>query len=156
MIVGLVEADVTVVSYSEQLDINAAHRLYDGVISLALCLGISRDTGGKIGILLVDINVIKKIGAHKVGVGLIVIGGKTYVLIQVYALDVLEGYLAASASRAQLLIHSNGRGACGKAEHRIGLILYYIRHNVCGGVSNATLAFSVYNFYHFRFSFVGS
>ena len=96
---------MTVVAYTEHLKVNATHRVYNRVVSSALCLGIFCESRGEVGVLLININVIEEILVHKVCVALVVGGLEAYVLVKVDRAHVLEGYLTRGASSDKLLIH---------------------------------------------------
>ena len=121
--IGLIEADVTVITDTENLHVNAAHGCDNCIVSCALCLGISGKTVGEIGVLFLNINVVEEIVMHKVGVALVVVGGKSNVLVEVYALYIGEGNLALVVSCDKLGIHTDGRRAGCKTENGVLLAL---------------------------------
>ena len=84
MIVGLVEADVTVKTDTKHLEVGSANALDVCVVISALLCGVLSDTAGNASILLINVYVVEEIGVHEITVALLVASVKAYVLVKVY------------------------------------------------------------------------
>ena len=71
----LVEADVAVGAKAQQLQIRAAKAVDDGIVPGALGSGIGVHAVGDIAVGLIDVHVVEQVGAHEVGVALVVVFG---------------------------------------------------------------------------------
>ena len=118
---GLVEADMTVQTNAEQLQIDAAEGLDASIVVSALfCKVVGAAVGNK-GVLAANVDMVKEIGLHKVAVALVVASVKTDVLVKVY-----RGYgrkieVALFVPLDELTVGANrGRTGC-KTKHALRL-----------------------------------
>ena len=65
--------------------------------------------------------MVKEVGAHKISVALIVVLGKTHILVQVHGFHLGEVQFAAFILGDQLLVGSHGAASGGQTQHTVGL-----------------------------------
>ena len=108
LLTRLVECEMAVGADTQNL--NGDFALCDNFLEL-FDIGINV-TGalGNIGICLVDIDVIEKIGVHEVAVALVMAGLKTDIFVEVYGADLGEVESFFTATAGKLLIHADGAG----------------------------------------------
>ena len=135
-VAGLVEADVSVVTNAQQLQIDAAPLLDLLLVSAAHGFHILSEAVGHDGALLVDVDVLEEILVHEVAVALGMVAGKALVLIQVGGTNAGEIQLAGFAAAHQLAVERQGGGAGGKAEEASGLFLQKGGIHVSGALAN--------------------
>ena len=121
LITGLVEADVTVLTDTQNLQVNAAQRGNQRLVASALGSAVLGQTVGNIGVCLVDVDMVKQMVVHEIAIALIVIGGDGVVFIQIDGADSGEIQLAGLILLDQAGIHTLGGGAGGKTQHAVGL-----------------------------------
>ena len=114
MVAGLVEADVPVVTETEQLDVHAAPVFDPTLVGFAH----GGDVGGKAvrdnGVFGLDGNVVKQVFLHEAAVALRVVGRKTLVLVEVCGADARKVELACLFTRDQLTVERQRRRAGSK------------------------------------------
>lgn len=121
VIVGLVEADVTVVANAKKLEVRVAcGRNHDIVLGAS---GISIGIGaiGHVGVLDVDVHVVEQVLVHEITITLGVIAVETAILVQVIAAHLGEVNVALLVPLDKLLVGANGSRAGGQAKNAIGL-----------------------------------
>ena len=119
--VGLVEADVAVVTDAQQLQIHAAQIADDAVIVAALHRSVQLQAIGHVGVSGIDIDVIEEIGAHEVDVALVVGRAQTNILVKIHGANLGEVQIALFIPLDQLLISADGRASGSQAQHAVGL-----------------------------------
>lgn len=85
--IGLVEADVTVLADSEELDVHAAELFNFLFVCFAGCFNIFSKPVGNEGVCLVDIYMIEQIAVHEITEGLVMCRLKAFVFIKVYSVN---------------------------------------------------------------------
>ena len=75
---------MAVVAQSQQLQVNAAYRSDNIVIVCAGFCSIGLCAVGQVGSFLIDIHMFEKVLIHEVIIALVVISGKSLVLIQIH------------------------------------------------------------------------
>ena len=117
----LVEADVTVGAQTQQLQIRAAKAVNDGIVPGALGVRVRVHAIGDVAVGLVDIHMIEQVRAHKIGVALVMLLGKTHILVQIHGLHPGEVQIAGLILGDQLLVGAHRAGAGGQTQHAVGL-----------------------------------
>ena len=131
-IVGLVEADVTVMANAQQLQIHAAHAADDLVIALALGLGIHVGAVRQVDVGGVDVHMVEQIAVHKAPVAFRVILGQAAVLVQIDGGDLRKIQIPLVVALHQLLVGANGGAAGSQTQHTVRLHDDLRRNDVCG------------------------
>ena len=110
---------MAVVAQPKHLDIHAAHalnhRLVAGALFLAVRLGAVRD----IGVVQIDVDILKQVVVHKIVVALVVISGQSTVLVEVYAFYLGEIQIAVFVALDQTLVGADGGGTGGQAQNAV-------------------------------------
>ena len=119
VVVGLVEADVAVHAQTQQLQVDAAEVADHLVVALALAVAVN--AAGHVGVLEVDVHMVKEVVTHEIGVALVVVGGETGVLVQVHGADGGEIQLAGMVPLDELLIGTHRGRTGGQTQHAVGL-----------------------------------
>ena len=65
--------------------------------------------------------MIEQVGAHEIGVALVVVLGKTHILVQIHGANLGEVQVARFVFGDQLLVGAHRAGAGGQAQHAVGL-----------------------------------
>ena len=81
---GFIEADMTVKTDAEQLEVDAAEGFDECIIFSAFFGKVIGATVGNVGVLATNIDVVKEVGLHKVAVALVVASVKADVFVKVY------------------------------------------------------------------------
>ena len=123
----LVEADVAVAADAEKLQINAAQRPDQLVVTAALRLDVLRHAVRDVCVCLVDVDVVEQVGVHEVAVALLVVACQALVLVQVNRADLAEIQVALLVPLDQLLVGADRRRARGKPQHTVRL-----HNDLCG------------------------
>ena len=76
---------------------------------------------GNVGVVQVDVDVVKEVMAHKVDIALVTGDVQAHILVQIDASDLAEIQIALFISRNELLIGADGAGAGGQPRHAAGL-----------------------------------
>ena len=120
---GFVEADVTVGAQTQQLQVGTAHRSDHRVIAGALLLGIGVHTVGDVAVGLIDVHMVEQVGAHEVGVALVMVFVQAHILVQIDGGDLGEVQITGLVLGDQLLIGAYRAAAGGQTEDAVGLQL---------------------------------
>ena len=118
---GLIEADVAVGAKAQQLQVSAAEGVDDGIVAGALTGGIRVHAVGDVAVGLIDVHMVKQVGAHEVGIALVMVLGQAHILVQVDGLDLREVQVAGLILGNQLLIGAHRAAAGSQAQHTVGL-----------------------------------
>jgi len=121
LVAGLVEADVAVGAQAQQLQVSTTKGLDDSIVTGALSSSVGVGAVGNIAVGLVDVHMIEQVGAHEVGIALVVILGQTHVLVQVDGSDLGEVQLAGLILGDQLLVGTNRAGTGSQTQNAVGL-----------------------------------
>ena len=118
--VRLVEADVAIVADAQQLNVHAA-----AIGDLALIIGkhglrVGGEAVRHVGVLRLDVDVVKEVLLHKAAVALRMVGSKALVLVEVEGAHAGEVYAALLAAGDELAVERQGRGAGRQAQHAGG------------------------------------
>ena len=76
--------------------------------------------------------MVKQIRAHEIGVALVMILGKTHILVQIHGLHPGEVQVAGLILGDQLLVGAHRAGAGGQAQHAVGLQINLGSDNIGG------------------------
>ena len=149
---GLVESDVAVDADAAQEQVDAAVRSDLRLIVRALCFQILCKSIQDIDVLLRNIDMIKEIIMHEVPVALVVLFGKSYILVHVEGNDVLEGNLACLIHSYQLIVDADRGGAGGKAqnERSVFLVRLDLSRNVISCPFAHVVVIFLNNYSHFN------
>lgn len=121
VIVGLVEANVTVVANAQKLKILVARSRNHGIVLGASGISIGIGAIGHMGILDIDVHVIEQVLVHEITVALGVITVETAILVQVIAAHLGEVNVALLVPLDKLLVRTNGSRAGSQAKNAIRL-----------------------------------
>lgn len=121
VIVGLVEANVTVVANAQKLKILVARSRNHGIVLGASGISIGIGAIGHMGVLDIDIHVIEQVLVHEITVALGVITVEAAILVQVIAAHLGEVNVALLVPLDKLLVRANGSRAGGQAKNAIRL-----------------------------------
>ena len=116
---------------TQQLQISSAEAVNHRIVAGALPFRIGIHTVGNVAVCLIDIHMVKQIGAHKVCIALIVILGQAHILIQVYGTNLGEIQVTALIHGNQFLIGAHRAAAGGQTQHAIGFQLNLCGDDVC-------------------------
>ena len=130
-IVGLVEADVTVMTDAQQLQIHAAHAADDLVVALALGFGVHVGAVRQVDVGGVDVHMVEQVAVHKAPVAFRVLLGQAAVLVQIDGGDLRKIQIPLVVALHQLLIGANGGAAGSQTQHAVGLHDDLRRNDVC-------------------------
>lgn len=81
---------MSVMSDSKKLKVNAACSFYNSVILAACFLAVRLQSVWHKGSALINIYMIEQMSVHKVTIALVIISGKSSVLVKVYACNLRE------------------------------------------------------------------
>ena len=130
VVIGLVEANVTVAANAEELQVRIAGLAHYAIVLGACLVRVGVGAVGHVRVGQVDVDLVEEVLAHEVVVALRVLVRKTTVLIQVVGANLREVAVALVVPLGQLLVGANGRGAGGKAEDAGGLEDYLGRDHI--------------------------
>ena len=125
----LVETEVSVRTYAEDLDLDIC--LIQNFIEFLDIGFYIADTLGNVGVGLIDIDMVEKIAVHEVAVALVVCRFKTYILIQIYSMDLREIQAFLLATTGKFLIHADRAGTCSQSQCALRLLTDDLLHDVC-------------------------
>ena len=120
--VGLVEANVTVSSNAENLNVDTAKLTYLLLVCLAECVNVLCLTVGNVCISLVNVDLIEEVLVHKVTVALIVVGSYGIVFVKVYGGYLGEVELACLVVIDEAIVKTDGGISRCKTENAVGLL----------------------------------
>ena len=120
-LVRLVEADVAIVADAQQLQVNAADTVDDGVIAGALGRSVEVRAIGQVDGLGADVHMVKQVAVHEAPIALGVLLRQAAVLVQVDGRDLGEVDIALVVPLDQLLVGAHGGAAGGQTQHAVGL-----------------------------------
>ena len=118
VVIGLVEANMTVITNAEQLQIRVTGGSDDLVVLGAGSGGIGVGAIGHVRVIQIDVDVIEEVLAHEVVIALGIIVRKAAILVQVIGADLGEVNIALLVPIGELLVGANRSGAGGKTERR--------------------------------------
>ena len=138
---------------SQKLKICISKGFYQLIIPSALLLRILCQTAGHICILREDINMVKQIFLHEIAVALVVVSGKSLILIQVHGVYFLKAEIPSLVPCCKLFVCSNGcRTGC-QAQNAVRTTDHLSRNNVrCTTAHGVVVLFTVYS-HNFSVSF---
>ena len=148
VIVGLVEADMAVVTDTEQLKVRVARVGDHLVIGRAGILSIEIGAVGHMGVGDVDVHAIVEILAHEIVIALRVIVRKPAILIEVIGAYLGEIDVALLAPISELIVCPHGRRAGSKAEHAVGLQDDLSRDDICRLTAHIVVIFGFDDFHN--------
>jgi len=123
---GLVESDVTVNAAAAEEEVDSAVGSDLVLISLALSLEVLSHTVKNVDILSGNVYVVEEIGVHEVPVALVMLTGKTNVLVHVEGNNVLEGNLACLVHFDKILVNAERGGTGRKSENERTVFLVVV------------------------------
>ena len=121
VIIGLVEANVTVVANAEKLEVRVTCSRNHGIVLGAGGVSIGIGAIGHVGVLDIDVHVVEQVLVHEITVALGVIAVETTILVQVIAAHLGEVNVALLVPLDKLLVGANGSRAGGQAKNAIRL-----------------------------------
>lgn len=121
VIIGLVEANVTVVANAKKLEVRVACSRNHGIVLGASGISIGIGAIGHVGVLDIDVHMVEQVLVHKITVALGVITVKAAILVQVIAAHLGEVNVALLVPLDKLLVRANGSRAGGQAKNAIRL-----------------------------------
>ena len=130
VIVGLVEANVTVVANAEKLEVLVTCSRNHGIVLGAGGISIGIGAIGHVGVLDIDVHVVEQVLVHEITVALGVIAVETTILVQVIAAHLGEVNVALLVPLDKLLVGTNGSRAGGQAKNAIRLENYLRRDDI--------------------------
>ena len=151
VVVGLIEADVTVVANAEQLQIGVAGGSDDLVVLGAGSGGIGVRTVGHMRVVQIDVDVIEEVLTHKVVIALGIVMRKATILVQVVGADLGKVDVTLLVPSSKLLVGTNRSRAGGKAQHAIGLEDNLGRDDIGGLTAHILVVFSFNDLHYASF-----
>ena len=146
--VGLVKSDMTVLTYSENLEINTSYGVYHSLVHKALGICVLCQSVRNVCARHIDIYSAEKMLIHKITIALIVIGRNRIVLIKVKGGHVREIYLSVLIHLYKIIVKTYWRRAGRQAKHAVGL-KYYLACHKLGGAQRHFLIIIANNYSHF-------
>ena len=115
----LVEGNVTIGADTADEQVDAASLFDHGLILGALLVQVGGVTVQDVDVLLRTVNVVEEVTGHE---GVVALGmrlGQTDILVHVEGDDVLERHLTGTVGLDEGIVHTYGRGTCGKAQNEL-------------------------------------
>ena len=119
ILVRLIEADVSVQTHAEQLQVNAARRLDGRIVALALPLGVKLRAVRQIDALCRHIHRVEEVFVHEIVIALFVIGCQAAVFVQIEGRAAAEIHITLVIPFNQLLVNANRRRTGRQTEYGI-------------------------------------
>ena len=116
---------------AQQLQIGTAEAVDHRIVTGTLPFRIGVHAVGNVAVCLINIHMVKQIGAHKVCIALIMILGQAHILIQVYGTNLGEVQIAALIHGNQFLVGAHRAAAGSQTQHAIGFQLNLCSNDVC-------------------------
>ena len=151
VVIGLVEANVTVVTDAEQLQIRVTGSSDDFVVLRAGSGSVGIGTIGHMRVVQVDVNVIEEVLTHKVVVALGIVVRKATILVEVVGADLGKVDVTLLVPCGELLVGANRGGAGGKTQHAIGLEDNLGRDDIGGLAAHILVVFSFNDLHYASF-----
>ena len=151
VVIGLVEADVTVVTDAEQLQIGVTGGSDDLVVLRAGSGSVGIGAIGHMRVVQVDVNVIEEVLTHKVVVALRIVVRKATILVEVVGADLGKVDVTLLVPSGELLVGANRGGAGGKTQHAIGLEDNLGRDDIGGLAAHILVVFSFNDLHYASF-----
>ena len=151
MVIGLVEANVTVVTDAEQLQIRVTGSSDDLVVLRAGSGSVGIGAIGHMRVVQVDVDVIEEVLTHKVVIALGIVVRKAAILVQVVGADLGKVDVALLVPSSELLVGANRGGAGGKTQHAIGLEDNLGRDDIGGLAAHILVVFSFNDLHYASF-----
>ena len=107
ILVRLVEADVSVQTHAEQLQVNAARCLDGRIVALALPLGVKLRAVRQIDALCRHIHRVEEVFVHEIVIALVVIGRQAAVFVQIEGRAAAEIHITLVIPFNQLLVNAD-------------------------------------------------
>ena len=121
VIIGLVEANVTVVANAKKLEVRVPCSRNHGIVLGASGISIGIGAIGHVGVLDIDVHMVEQVLVHEITVALGVITVKAAILVQVIGAHLGEVNVAFLVPLDKLLVRANGSRAGGQAKNAIRL-----------------------------------
>ena len=125
----LVEADVSVPAHAQKLDVDVA--VGQDCVELSQVGLHVAGAFGHIGVVFVDVDMVKEVGIHEIAVALVVGGLQTHIFVQIHTVYPGEIQTLLTAAAGQLLVHTHRAGTGGQTQAAIGLGADDLFKNVC-------------------------
>ena len=109
MVVGLVEANVTVVTNTKKLQVRIASLSNKLIVLGASCLDVRIRAVGHMSVLKINIYQVKEVFAHEIVIALGIVVRKTAVLVKVIRRNLREVQVSPLAPISELSIGANWR-----------------------------------------------
>ena len=151
VVIGLVEANMTVITNAEQLQVRVTGGSDDLVVLGAGSGGIGVGAIGHVRVVQIDIDVIEEVLTHEVVVALGIVVRKAAILVQVIGADLGEVDVALLVPSSELLVGANRGGAGGKTQYAIGLEDNLGRDDISGLAAHILVVFSFNDLHYASF-----
>ena len=136
-------------SKSQKLQVHTAQRLDQALIAGTLFGAVWLCTVRKMCVFRKNIYMIKKVAVHKVVIALVIVFCQPLVLIQIDCSDSGEIQIALFVPVHQLLVCTDGSGACGKTQHTVRLHNDLGRNDICRFAAHVAVVSSFVDFHRY-------
>ena len=121
MVVGLVEADMTVIADAQKLQIGVAGGSDHRIVLGASRVGVGIGTIGHVRVRDIDVHMIEQVLVHEIMIALGIIMGEAAILVEVVRAHLGEVDIALLVPLDKLLVGTNGGGTGSQTKDAIGL-----------------------------------
>ena len=130
---GLVEADVSVASDAEDLELDASEVFHLGLVAFALGDDVVGESVEEVDVCGVEVDVLEEVVLHEAPVALLVVVGEAEVLVEVEGVDAGEVEFAALEALGDLVVELEGRAAGGQSDDVDAVVVQAILDDGVGG-----------------------
>ena len=143
-IARLVEANMAVSAHAQKLDVDIA--VGQNCVEFSQIGLHVAGTFSHIGVVLVDVDLVKKHGIHEIAVALVMRRLQANIFVQIHAVYPGEIQPIFTATAGQLTVHAHRAGAGGQTEAAIGLAADDLFKNICSDGTLHGIVFGNDNF----------
>ena len=145
LVVRLVEANVSIMSKTQQLQINTAHGCDHFIVFLTGFLTVRLCAIRQMGVCRINIYMRKQIVMHEVVIALLVLLGQALVLIQVYTSYVGEIVVAIFIACYQIFVSADRCGTGCQTQYAVRLVDDQCTNIVCSFSAHIVIIFGFDN-----------